>query len=334
MATSNRSTQFTKIHKVLGKHYSPVSPSAERPVLEHLLFACCLEDARYDLAEEALASVVEAFFDWNEVRVSSVRELAEVMARLPDPPAAATRLKKALQHVFEEAYTFDLESLCKKNLGPAEEEVRKIDGVSPFVVSYVVQAALGGHSIPIDSGVVRVMEVLDLIGEKDAKASVVPGLERAISKSKGMEFGSLLHQLGADMTDDPFAAKLHGILLEIAPDCKARLPRKTVRKKRAAEGKTEKAAKKTSKKAAKKAEPKTAKKKVAKTAEPKDKKKTAAKSKPAATAKAPAKAAPKKKVAKKKIVTTKKKSSKAQESDKSASAKKKAAAKISKRKPR
>ena len=334
MAASNRSAQFTKIHKVLGKHYSPVSPSAERPVIEHLLFACCLEDARYDQAEEALASVVEAFFDWNEVRVSSVRELAEVMARLPDPPAAATRFKKSLQHVFEDAYTFDLEALRKKNLGPAEEEIRKIEGVSPFVVSYVVQAALGGHSIPIDSGVVRVMEILDLVTENDARAAVVPGLERAISKSKGIEFGSLLHQFGADMTDNPFSPKLREILLEIDPGCKSRLPRKLGRKKQAAKDKAEKAERIAAKKAARKAaakkdDAKTVKKQTAKPGEPKAKKKAAAKKKPAATAKPP-----KKKAAKKKIVPDKKKSPKSLQDDKSDAAKKKAAGKISKRKPR
>ncbi len=330
MATSNRSTQFTKIHKVLGKHYKSVSASAERPVIEHLLFACCLEDARYDLAEEALASIVEAFFDWNEVRVSSVRELAEAMARLPDPPAAATRLKKSLQHVFEDAYAFDLESLRKKNLGPAEEEICKIDGCSPFMVSYVVQAALGGHSIPIDSGVIRVMEILDLVNAKSAKAGVVPGLERAIPKSKGIEFGSLLHQLGAAMSDDPFSPKLSEILLEIDPDCKARLPRKPGRKKPATEDEPGKAAKK----AARKIEPKGTKKKAAtaktaKDAAAKTEKKTAAKKKPAATAKTP-----KKKGSKKKIVTTKKESIASLAAGQSSAAKKKATAKISKRKPR
>ncbi len=325
MAASNRSTQYTNIHKVLAKHYSPVAPNTDRPVIEHLFFACCLEDARYDLAEEALASIVEQFFDWNEVRVSSVRELSEVMARLPDPPAAATRLKKSLQHVFEDAYTFDLEALRKKNLGPAQEEVSKIDGASSFMVSYVVQTALGGHSIPIDSGVIRVMEVLDLISEKEAKAGVVPGLERAIPKSKGIEFGSLLHQLGADMTDDPFSTKLHEVLLEIDPKCKSRLPRKPGRKKSAAKAKEEKSAKKTESKTAKKKSPAAKASKTAKDTKPKPKakKKTEPKKKPAATAKAP-----KKKVAKKKIVATKKKSTK------STTAKKKTGNKISKRKPR
>ena len=66
--------------------------NADRTVMEHLLFACCLEDARYEAAEEAFAALKHTFFDWNEVRVTSISELSEVMACLPDPRAAAPEL--------------------------------------------------------------------------------------------------------------------------------------------------------------------------------------------------------------------------------------------------
>ena len=58
MASTSRSGQFIKLHKVLKKHYSPVTPDAERPVLEHLLFASCLEDAHHNTAEEAFAELL------------------------------------------------------------------------------------------------------------------------------------------------------------------------------------------------------------------------------------------------------------------------------------
>jgi len=221
---------LNKLCKVLKKEYKPVVSSIERPVFEHLLFACCLEDAHYDVAEEALAAVVEAFFDLNEVRVSTVKELAEVMAVLPDPSAAANRLKRVLQSTFEDSYTFELEALLKLNLGPAVEHLRAIDGTSNFSIAYVVQTALAGHAIAIDSGTLGCLQVVGLVSEKDIEAGVVSGLERAISKSNGVEFASLLHQLGADFTKNPYAPELHRILLQIAPDCKDRLPKRRGRK--------------------------------------------------------------------------------------------------------
>ena len=235
MAPSSRSAQFTKLHKILKKHYRPVAVVPERPVLEHLLFACCLENARHAAAEEAFAAIVEAFFDWNEIRVSSVRELAEVMAGLPDPPAAAGRLKRVLQHVFEDSYAFDLEDLRKKNLGPAIDALKKIDGTTPFTVAYAVQAALGGHAIPLDSGSLEVMRILDLASDEDIAAGTIPGLERAIPKSGGVEFASLLQQIGADFAENPFAPELRDKLLEVDPDAKGRLPKRGAKKKTAEE---------------------------------------------------------------------------------------------------
>ncbi len=90
MTAVSRTAQFAKVHKVLKKHYKPAAAGAARSVIEHLLFACCLEDAHHDAAEESFAALVHTFFDWNEVRVTSISELSEVMACLPDPRTRPT----------------------------------------------------------------------------------------------------------------------------------------------------------------------------------------------------------------------------------------------------
>jgi endonuclease III len=226
MTSVSRTAQFAKLHKVLKKCYKPAARVADRPVLEHLLFACCLEDAHYEAAEEAFAALVHTFFDWNEIRVTSIAELSEVAANLPDPRAAANRIKRILHSVFEANYSFDLEDLKKKNLGPTVKWLEKLDGATPFSAAYVVQAGLGGHSIPIDTGTMRVLRLLDLVTGKDAESGVVPGLERAVAKSKGVEFGSLLHQLGADFSANPFAPTVRDILLQINPDIRDNLPKR------------------------------------------------------------------------------------------------------------
>jgi hypothetical protein len=231
MAAPSRTAQFTRLHKILKKHYTPTLPDPGRSLLENLLFASCLENAHAAAAEEAFAALVHNFFDLNEVRVSSVRELAEVMASLPDPQAAATRVKRVLQSVFEATYSFDLEGLKKMNQGPAVEKLEKIDGATKFSVAYVIQASLGGHSIALDSGTLGAMYVADVATEEETTAGVVAGLERAIPKSSGAEFASLLHQLGADFTAHPYNPALHAILLEINPEAKSRLPSRRAAKK-------------------------------------------------------------------------------------------------------
>lgn len=229
MTTSNRGL-LTKVHKVLKKHYKPVAPSADRPLMEQLLFACCLENTHYERAEQAFAALSEAFFDWNEVRVSTVKELADALQLLPDPMTAAGNLRRLLQSVFESTYSFELEGLRKQNLGVAIKQLEKLDGSTPFVVAYVTQTVLGGHSIPIDRGALECLAILGIISAGEQQKGVVPGLERAIPKNKGVEFGSLLHQLSADFSANPHDGSVHKILLEISSDAKERLPKRTAKK--------------------------------------------------------------------------------------------------------
>lgn len=225
MASVNRTAVLTKLYKVLKKHYQPVPTTPNRTLLENLLFACCLENSPQALAEQAYQTVSTAFFDWNEVRVSSVKELSEVMKMLPDPAVSAGILKRSLQGVFEGTFSFDLEGLKKLNLGAAIQKLEKCE-CSPFVVSYVVQTSLGGHSVPLDVGAMGILAVLGLVDEGASPKAGCPGMERAIPKNKGLEFGSLLHQPACEYFANPYSPKLHAFLLEVDPQAKPRLPKR------------------------------------------------------------------------------------------------------------
>lgn len=230
MSTPNRAAKLVKAHKVLKKHYEPVPSQTDRTLLEHLLYACCLENASFEQADEAYARLQQSYFDWNEIRVTTVAELAEVLAVLNEPSAAAARLKRSLQSVFDAHYSFDLEPLKKQNIGKSVKRLEKYEGVSPFGVAYVTQHALSGHSIPADQGTLGVLLALAVITEAEAAKSHVPGMERAIPKNKGFEFASLLHQLGAEFFASPYSPKLKAILCEIDPEAKDRIPKKPTKK--------------------------------------------------------------------------------------------------------
>ncbi len=230
MSTTNRTALLNKLQRVLKKTYKPASTRGEHPLLETLLFACCLENAHHDVARETLDKLRASFFDWNEIRVSTVKELAESLSALPEPVAAATRLKGVLQAVFETDYSFDLEHLKKQNLGAAIKRLQKLPGASPFGVAYATQMALGGHSIPLDKGTLDALVVIGLATAAEAAGGTVTGLERAIPKSKGQEFASLVHELGADLFASPFSPSVRDLLLSINPDAKERLPKRTAKK--------------------------------------------------------------------------------------------------------
>ena len=332
MPASNRAALISKAQKVLAKHYTPVN-QVERPVLEQLLYACCLENNRYEVADETFARLQESMFDWNEVRVTTIRELSELMKGNVDPTKAANQLKHTLHSVFESVYAFDLEILKKQNLGVSVKQLEGYRGVTPFAIAYVVQNSLGGHAIPLSEGALNALHYAGIATEAEAKAGKVPGLERAVPKTKGAEFSSILHQLGAELAASPFNTNSRAIILEIDAGAKERFPKRGGRK--AAKKKEAKKAAPSKKAAAKKktAEKKTAVKKTAakKTAEKKTAgKKTADKktAKKKAAAKPTTKKAAAKKPATKKAAATKKKKATA---PKKKVAKKKASGSITKR---
>src|SRR5262245_15890943 len=227
--TTNRTAAIAKVYKVLKKHYKPAVPPEDRTVLEHLLYGCLLENARHEAADVAFARLKELYFDWNEIRVTTVTELAEGMNDLPDAGPAAQRVKRSLQSIFESGYSFDIEGLKKQNIGKSEKDLEKIHGTTPFVRAYVTQNALGGHSIPVSKGGLDVLYAAGVVTDAEADKGQAPGLERAIPKNKGVEFGSLLQQAGADLVAAPGSTKLKSALAELEADYKERLVQRQAR---------------------------------------------------------------------------------------------------------
>ena len=198
MGSMQRADRFEQLFKALKKHYKPVTPISDRKVLDHLLYACCLQDATYEAADEAFAKLQQAYFDSNEIRVTTIAELSESLTSLPHAAAAASRIKKLLQGMFESRYSFDIDDLKKANLGKAVDEIAGWVGVTKFMVSYVTQHAFGGHSIPVDESTLNVCHLLDLLTQPELEKGILPGVERAIAKNKGIEFATLLHQFAVD----------------------------------------------------------------------------------------------------------------------------------------
>jgi endonuclease-3 len=222
-----RAQLLPRLFKALKASYKPVPINVGRPLLEQVLFACCLENARPEMAEKALARLLAHSFDLNEVRVTTVAELAEVLTDLPDPARAALSLRRALQSVFESTYNFSLEHAKKHSLAHGLKTLESLHGVPPFVVQHVASTALGGHMIPLDQGALAGLYLTGLVTQQEYDAGKVPGLERLIPKKSGVEFSSLLHQFGVDCLANLHGATVKKIVQAVNPAAaKDRFPKR------------------------------------------------------------------------------------------------------------
>jgi len=223
----SRKQLVPKLHKALKGHYRPVVANTGRSMLEQVLFACCLENAQHDVAEKAFARLLESYFDLNEIRVTTVAELAETLQGLPDPSRAALALRRVLQGVFESTYSFSLDHAKKHSIAHGIKTLEHIHGIPPFVVQHVVATALGGHAVPLDLGALSGLYLSGVISREEYDAGKVAGLERLIAKKTLLEFNSLLHQFGADVVVSLHGATVKKILQAVNPEAmKERFPKR------------------------------------------------------------------------------------------------------------
>jgi hypothetical protein len=221
-----RGQLLPKLHKALKAQYKPFTTDTTRPLLHQVLIACCLENAPADAAERAFTRLMETYFDLNEVRVTTVAELAETLHDLPDPARAALSLRRALQGVFESTYNFSLEHARKHSLAHGMKVLEGLHGVPSFVIHHVASTALGGHFIPLDRGALGGLWLSGLITRQEYDSGKVPGIERVISKKSGQEFSGLLHQFGLDVLTNLHGATVRKIVLAVNPAAKDRFPKR------------------------------------------------------------------------------------------------------------
>jgi endonuclease-3 len=201
MATPSKAQILSDVLTMLKKRYKISASTQKFTVLEAVIYGICHEDATRAQADQALEKFKTGFFDWNEVRVSSIAEIQAVLQslKIPNPEERAMKLRRFLRQLFEKSYGFNLETLIKKPLKDSVKLLQEYEALSSdFVLSTAVRLALGGHAIGIDEPTRRVIERLG-VAEHQVDAATLRGvLERAIPKTRGAEFVDLIEELSHD----------------------------------------------------------------------------------------------------------------------------------------
>jgi endonuclease-3 len=204
-AITNKQQLLTQAQTALKKRFPLPTAETEaepRPLLEELLYAVCREGSAPADADAAYARLRKAFVDLNEIRVSTVQEVADVLRPLTGAGGRAKRIIGLLQEVFEDRYVFDLSDLGKKGLKDTARKLRLYKGgVNDFAVAWVVQRSLGGHAIPLDEPTLRALRRLGVIEDVDPDSleTVRGSIEHVIPKTRGPEFTDLFILLAKEL---------------------------------------------------------------------------------------------------------------------------------------
>jgi endonuclease-3 len=210
MATPSKTQFLNEVHTLLKKRYKPKTDRNQTrlTVLESVIYGLCHEGTTREQANQALSRFKDGFFDWNEVRVSTIEEIQEALAGMPETEARAQKIRRFLRQLFERTYGFTLEVLTKKTLKEAIKALQEYEALgSDYVLATVIQQALGGHAIPVDEPARRALQRLGVAEPESDSIALRATLERTVPKNRGNEFIELIEELA------------HDTCVEGTPDC-------------------------------------------------------------------------------------------------------------------
>jgi endonuclease III len=187
------SKKVQQLHRSLKRKY----PKAQSPVYDEPVRALVNGIVNENMSERAAQSALKRFDDYfvdlNDLRVSRIEEIVELLGE--DTAATrgiAVRLTETLRAVFDKYNVVSLASLRKMGKRPAKRALEKMAGMTPFVVHYCMLTSLQGHAIPLTAKMVEYLRGNEFVHPEADEQEIEGFLARQISSSNGYEFYALL----------------------------------------------------------------------------------------------------------------------------------------------
>jgi endonuclease III len=145
-------------------------------------------------AIQAFRRLKTAFVDWNEVRISAVKEIQELFEGLPDALELAIFVKDFLEYLHRENQSVTLEFLGEKNLGDIRRYLRGIKGIEPATIDLVLRLRKEHPVVPLSAPMERTLVRLGVVRPGDNRDQKEKYLHAMIREEELLPFHHFLLQ--------------------------------------------------------------------------------------------------------------------------------------------
>ncbi|MHC4425362.1 MAG: hypothetical protein ACYSYV_04600 [Planctomycetota bacterium] len=189
------SKKIRALYRTLRRKYPKVQEVRHEEVADAIVRAIISAELNERATDSAIKRFADYFVDWNDLRVSRVEEIVEVLGK--DTPATrdiASTIVRVLNGIFGQYHKVSLDALKTIGKRPAKQALEKIDGTSRFVVDYCMLTSLRGHAIPLTKKMIEYLRSNELV-QPEADGQQVGGfLAKQISAKNGYDFYALLRR--------------------------------------------------------------------------------------------------------------------------------------------
>lgn len=180
--------EFKKLLKKIRKENATPFPPVQEP-MDQLLRGVLTDYASEARANAALARLQEAVVDINEMRVTPVAEIVEIIgADMPLCRRAAEDIVKALNAIFNKLHHLDLGFLIKGSKRTAESFLNSLDGVNDHARASVILRCLKGHAVPADVVMCEILRRENCVEPGASVADIHKFLTSQIKESQAASF--------------------------------------------------------------------------------------------------------------------------------------------------
>ena len=189
--STKHATKFKAVLKKL-KAADPVLPSENDPVTV-LAFAFCAWESTSEKALDSCRKLRKSLVDWNDLRVCKPEEIVE-MAGFNDAHKIerARRLRSSLHAVFLREHETCLDSLREMKKREARDYIESLDGMVPYVSSFVLMHCCDVQGVPVDDQMRRLLLEKGAVDETADVSEVGSWLSRQINSDESSSVSARL----------------------------------------------------------------------------------------------------------------------------------------------
>jgi len=176
----NATKHQRKIKKFLaGIRKSATHPLADQDPFRVMIDAMLAADAPKQSAK-AIEALEKEYVDFNELRVSPIREIADTLGRdFIEARRKAGEITTVLNSIFKSRNSLTLDYVEKMPKRDLRRHLHEL-GLSPFASAVMMMRVFGGHAIPVDQGLVDCLEIDGYVEPGSSIEDVQAFLERII----------------------------------------------------------------------------------------------------------------------------------------------------------
>jgi endonuclease III len=189
------SAKIRKLYSSLKKSSPKMRKVTYEEPLDAVVYGIVSQNLSEQAAQAAMRRFNDYFVDLNDLRVSRVEEIAEMLGiEIQPAKSIAVNLLAVLRAVFAKFNVTSLEPLKKMAKRPARSMLEKFVGDNRFVIDYCMLTALKGHAIPLTNPMIEFLKSNQLIDAEAGHEEIEGFFARQVSAENAYEFYTLLRR--------------------------------------------------------------------------------------------------------------------------------------------